>query len=200
MKYLNSKTFYLLAIIFCFTLPTNLSAFQQCTKNKLVDNPINFVHMFWVRADTEFKSTEPATEVTFHYQNKKDMGNGTFEETVAFRVIKKPEFRISPTDLGHYYVVVSVISSSGDFIKVKSFLRGKISNDGQRWINQQDGGNNDLASVVNRMAGLTAQSSDMAAKYCGRYLKFEYEYFYFMLKNYYSTPQGREWAMSFPAE
>ena len=170
----------------------------QCTKNKLVDNPINFVHMFWARADTEMKSTEPATIVTFHYQNRRDLGNGQFEDVVAFRVVKKPEFRNSPTDLGYYYVVVSLIDGSGNFIKVKSFLRGKISSDGQKWINGVDGGNNDLSSVINRMTGLQSASQEMGEKYCGRFLKFEYEYYYFMLKNYYSTPQGRQYALQEP--
>jgi hypothetical protein len=179
-------------------LLNNVKPIQQCTKNKLVDNPINFIHMFWARADTEFKSTEPATIVTFHYQNRRDMGNGQFEDTVAFRLIKKPEFRASPSDLGYYYIVVSVVDGSGNFVKVKTFLRGKISSDGQKWINGTDGGANDLSSVVNRLTGLQSASQEMSEKYCGRFLKFEYEYYYFMLKNYYSTPQGRQYALSEP--
>ena len=184
-------------LVFSLLLP-GFQSIQQCTKNQLVDNPINFIHMFWARADTEFKSTEPATIVTFHYQNRKDLGNGQFEDVVAFRMIKKPEFRQSPTDLGYYYIVVSRVDGSGNFLKVTSFLRGKISADGQKWINGTDGGNNDLASVVNRMTGLQSSSQEMAEKYCGRFLKFEYEYFYFMLKNYYSTPKGRAYALSEP--
>ena len=182
------------AIVILFLTHGSLSV-QQCTKNKLVDNPINFIHMFWARADTEFKSTEPATIVTFHYQNRRDLGNGQFEETVVFRVIKKPEFRMSQTDLGHYYIVVSLIDGSGNFLKVKIFLRAKISGDGLRWVNGVDGGNNDVSSVVNRLTGLQSSSAEMAVKNCGRFLKFEYEYFYFMLKNYYSTPNGRYYAL-----
>lgn len=191
--------FRLKMIILIFSLLTSgILSIQQCTKNKLVDNPINFIHMFWARADTEFKSTEPATIVTFHYQNRKELGNGQFEDTVAFRMIKKPEFRHSPTDLGYYYIVVSLVDGSGNFLKVKSFLRGKISHDGQKWINGTDGGTNDLSTVVNNLSGLKSTSTDTAEKYCGRFLKFEYEYFYFMLKNYYSTPKGREYALSEP--
>lgn len=192
------KGHFPLSLILLTLITQNLNCIQQCTKNKLVDNPINFVHMFWARADTEFKSTEPATVVTFHYQNRRDLGNGQFEDTVAFRMVKKPEFRQSQSDLGYYYIVVSLIDGSGNFLKVKSFLRGKISNDGQRWINGVDGGNNDVSSVINRMTGLQSASQEMAEKYCGRFLKFEYEYFYFMLKNYYSTPQGRQYALQEP--
>jgi hypothetical protein len=188
----------LLSITLVLLLTRSIRSVQQCTTNKLVDNPINFVHMFWARADTEMKSTEPATIITFHYQNRRDLGNGQFEDTVAFRMIKKPEFRSSPTDLGYYYVVVSLIDGSGNFLKVRSFLRGKISQDGLRWINGVDGGNNDLSSVVNRMTGLQSGSTEMGEKYCGRFLKFEYEYYYFMLKNYYSTPQGRAYALQEP--
>ena len=190
-----------LGLLSCILLSESVSSrpIQQCTKNNLVDNPINFVHMFWARADTEIKSTEPATTITYHYQNKRDLGNGTFEETVAFKMVKKPAFRNSPTDLGFYYIVMSLVDASGNFIKVKSFLRGKISADGQQWINGQDGGNNDVSSVVNRMTGLSTQSTDMSSKFCGRYMKFEYEYYYYMLKNYYSTPKGREWALAEPA-
>ena len=88
------KTQFIALLLFIFSRGS--LSIQQCTKNKLVDNPINFVHMFWARADTEFKSTEPATIVTFHYQNRRDLGNGQFEDTVAFRMVKKPEFRNSP--------------------------------------------------------------------------------------------------------
>ena len=190
-----------IAIIFAFIALVDLStSIQQCERNKLVHNPINFVHMFWARADTELKSTEPATIVTFHYQNRKDMGNGQFEETVAFRVTKKPEFRLSKDDLGYYYVVISLIDASSNFIRVKTFLRGKISVNGQKWINAVNGGNNDLSAVVNRLGGLTTQGQDMEEKYCGRFLKFEYEYFYYMLKNYYSTSKGREYALAQPTE
>ena len=187
----------LLLLLFNLFLKSYLGI-QQCTKNQLVDNPINFIHMFWARADTEFKSTEPATIVTFHYQNRRDLGNGQFEDVVAFRLVKKPEFRLSQNDLGFYYIVVSYVDGSGNFLRVKSFLRGKISADGLKWINGNDGGNNDLSSVINRMTGLQSSSQEMAEKYCGRFLKFEYEYYYFMLKNYYSTPQGRQYALSEP--
>ena len=187
-----------LALLIISVLSHLISPIQQCTKNQLVDNPINFVHMFWARADMEFKSTEPATIITFHYQNRRDLGNGQFEDVVAFRMVKKPEFRQSPTDLGYYYIVNSLIDGSGNFLKVKAFLRGKISADGQKWINGTDGGNNDLSSVINRLTGLQSSSQEMGEKYCGRFLKFEYEYFYFMLKNYYSTPQGRQYALNEP--
>ena len=192
------NTHFIISIFFFLVLKQSQSRLAQCTQNTIVQNPINFVHMFWARADTELKSTEPATIVTFHYQNRRDLGNGQFEETVAFRMIKKPEFRSSPQDLGYYYIVVSLIDGSSNFLKVKSFLRGKISADGQKWINGVDGGNNDLASVINRLTGLQSSSQEMAEKYCGRFLKFEYEYFYFMLKNYYSTPQGRQYALNEP--
>ena len=192
------NTQFIFLILLFLILKQSDSRLSQCTQNTIVQNPINFVHMFWARADTEFKSTEPATIVTYHYQNRRDLGNGQFEETVAFRMIKKPEFRSSPQDLGYYYIVVSLIDGSSNFLKVKSFLRGKISADGQKWINGVDGGNNDLASVINRLTGLQSSSQEMAEKYCGRFLKFEYEYFYFMLKNYYSTPQGRQYALNEP--
>ena len=196
----TSQSSYI-AILFALIALVDLStSSQQCQKNKLVDNPINFVHMFWARADTEIKSTEPATIVTFHFQNKKDLGNGQFEETVAFRVTKKPEFRLSSQDLGYYYVVISLVDASSNFIRVKTFLRGKISENGQKWINKVNGGNNDLSSVINRLALLTTQGNDMEEKYCGRFVKFEYEYFYYMLKNYYSTPKGREYALAQPTE
>ena len=190
---LLAKTIFLF-----FIINGGYSQVQQCTTNSVVNNPINFIHMYWARVDTELKSTEPATIVSFHYQNRRDLGNGLVEETVAFRMIKRPEFRNSPGDLGYYYIVVSIIDGSSNFIKIKSFLRGKISMDGQKWINGVDGGNNDLSSVINKMTGLQSTSRETGEKYCGRFLKFEYEYFYYMLKNYYSTPRGKQYALSEP--
>lgn len=186
--------------ILVLSLPEMTAANQRCTMLRGLGNPINVGHMFLARAQTEFKSTEPATIVSFHYQNKRDLGNGQVEEVVAFKMVKKPEFRNNKEDLGYYYIVVSILDQSGNFQRVVSFLRGKISSTGQKWINGTDGGNNDLASVINKMTGLSAQSSDMADKYCGRFLKFEYEWFYYLLKNYYSAPGGRDYALKFPWE
>lgn len=195
-KKISAKAIIALTLILAHATWAN----QRCTMLRGLGNPINVGHMFLARAHTEFKSTEPATIVTFHYQNKRDLGNGQVEETVAFRMVKKPAFRNNDKDLGYYYIVVSIIDQSGNFQRVVSFLRGKISATGEKWINQTNGGNNDLASVINKMTGLSAQPSDMQEKFCGSFLKFEYEYFYNLLKNYYSQPGGREYALQFPWE